>query len=135
MLTQISIYTENKKGVLEHITGIFAEKEINIDAMLVNDSAEFGTARFVVDKPDEAVKALTEAGYITKSTRVVGVFLDDNYGELNKLLKRILDANISLDYIYATFERESAAPIVILKSEEESDVIESILLRYGYRLK
>ena len=86
MLTQISIYTENRKGVLDHITGIFTDHQINVDAMVVNDSAEFGTARFIVDKADEAVEALKENGYIVRKSPVVGVFLKDNYGELNKLL-------------------------------------------------
>ncbi len=135
MLTQISIYTENRKGVLDHITGIFTDHQINVDAMVVNDSAEFGTARFIVDKADEAVAALKESGYIVRKSPVVGVFLKDNYGELNKLLRIISDANINIDYIYATFDRESGSPIVLLKNEEDTDIIESIIKRSGYSVK
>ncbi len=135
MLEQISIYTENKKGVLRDITSIFVENEINIDAMIVNDSAEFGTARFIVDKPEAAVEALKSRGYVTKRSKVVGVCVNDGCGELDRLLEYVLDANINLDYVYATFDRATAAPVVILKSPGDVDILESILKGKGYTVK
>lgn len=135
MLTQISIYTENKKGVLERITEIFAENRINVDAMIVNDSAEFGTARFIVDQSELAADLLGKQGYIVKKVPVIGVFLSDSYGELHHLLGHIVNANLNIEYIYATFDRESASPIVILKSNEDGEIIENILIKAGYRVK
>ena len=135
MLKQISIYTENRKGVLHNITGILRQNQINIDAMLVNDSAEFGTARFVVDRPDDAARALREAGYIIKITNVVGVVMSDEYGTLDTLLGHVLDANINLDYIYATYDRATAAPVAILNCGQEADMLENILSGLGYTLR
>ena len=135
MLKQISIYTENRKGVLYDITGILKQNRINIDAMLVNDSAEFGTARFVVDRPDEAANALREAGYILKLSKVVGVVMSDEYGTLNTLLGHVLEANINLDYVYATYDRTTAAPIAILNCNQDVDMLEGILKGLGYTVR
>lgn len=135
MLEQISIYTENKKGVLRDITSIFVQNQINIDAMIVNDSAEFGTARFIVDKPEAAAEALKSRGYVTKKTKVVGVYVGDGCGELDRLLEYVLDANINLDYIYASFDRATAAPVVIMKSAGDVDILESILRSKGYTVR
>ena len=64
MLKQLSIYAENKKGTLEHITAILLEHDINILGSMTDDGAEYGVNRMVVSSPDVAMSALTQAGYL-----------------------------------------------------------------------
>lgn len=114
MLKQISIYAENKKGMLQSITGILAREEINIMGSVTNDSAEYGIIRMVVSDPDNALEALSKEGYICRKTDVLGVELDDNPGALNRLLISLLEGNINVDYLYLSFNRDSGMPIMIL---------------------
>ena len=135
MMKQISIFAENRKGAMAEITGILAEHQIDIDAMVTNDSAEFGIVRFVLDKPEEAEAAFQKVGYITKMHTVAAIYMEDGYGELHRLLAAISDANINLDYIYVTFDRQTTSPIAIVKSDTDASIIENILENRGYRIK
>lgn len=114
MLKQISIYAENKKGMLQSITSILAREEINIMGSVTNDSAEYGIIRMVVSDPEKALEALSKEGYICRKTDVLGVELDDNPGALNRLLISLLEGNINVDYLYLSFNRDSGMPIMIL---------------------
>lgn len=136
MVKQISIFSENKLGAMSDITGVLSDNEINIDAIITNDSAEYGIVRFVVDKPDEAVELFKEAGYMVKTTNVVGVYMEDEPGTLHKLLSQIKEANINLDYIYVTFDRTNASPIAIVKGDKDNNaIIENILENKGYTIR
>ena len=64
MLKQVSIYAENKKGTIQNITGLLAEKNINILGSVINDGAEYGIIRMVVSDPETAAETLTKAGYL-----------------------------------------------------------------------
>ena len=114
MLKQISIYAENKKGMLQSVTDILAREEINIMGSVTNDSAEYGIIRMVVSDPEKALEAISKEGYICRKTDVLGVELDDNPGALNRLLVSLLEGNINVDYLYLSFNRDSGMPIMIL---------------------
>ena len=73
MLKQLSIYAENKKGVMQNITGILKNEDINILGSVTNDSAEYGIVRMVVSDPDKAKEALIAAGYLCHVIDVIGV--------------------------------------------------------------
>ena len=121
MLKQLSIFAENKKGTMQQITQILFEndvnilkdEDINILGSVTNDSAEYGIVRMVVSDPDKAEQALQAAGYMTRQTDVLGVEVVDQPGNLNSLLKTLLETNISIDYIYLSFNRESGCPIMV----------------------
>ena len=66
MLKQLSIFAENIKGKMQKVTGILLEEDINILGSVTNDSAEYGIIRMVVSKPEQALEALTKAGFICK---------------------------------------------------------------------
>ena len=78
-----------------------------------DDSAEYGIVRMVVSDPDKAEQALQAAGYMTRQTDVLGVEVVDQPGNLNSLLKTLLETNIDIDYIYLSFNRESGCPIMV----------------------
>lgn len=131
MLTQISVYAENKKGAFQNITKVLLENNINILGSVTNDSAEYGIVRMVVSDADLACTALKENGYLCRTTSVIGVELADEVGNLNKLLLSISDGNINVDYLYLSFNRRSGQPIMVFHTDEPQAVA-NCLSRQGY---
>lgn len=131
MLKQISIYAENKKGAMQNITKILLDNQINILGSVTNDSAEYGIVRMVVSDPETACKALNENDYLCRTVNVIGVEITDEVGNLNKLLSSISDGNISLDYLYLSFNRQSGKPIMVFHTEEPQ-MVENVLKQKGY---
>ena len=109
MLKQVSIYAENKKGTIQNITGLLAEKNINILGSVINDGAEYGIIRMVVSDPETAAETLTKAGYLCKLIDVLGVEVD------------------------LSFNRESGKPIMVFHTEDITEV-ESCLKSKGFAL-
>ncbi|MBR2527153.1 MAG: amino acid-binding protein [Blautia sp.] len=132
MLKQISIYAENKKGTMQTITGILYENDINILGSVTNDSAEYGIIRMVVSDTEAALKALRAGGFICKQTDVLGIEVKDEAGNLNKLLKALLESNINADYLYLSFNRDSGMPIMVLHTPDIYEV-EACLEAKGFK--
>ena len=126
MLKQLSIYAENKKGVMQNITGILKNEDINILGSVTNDSAEYGIVRMVVSEPDKAMEALIAAGYLCHVIEVIGVEVEDKTGNLNDLLLTLKDSNVSL-----SFNRDSGKPIMVFHTEDIMEV-RSCLKSRGY---
>lgn len=131
MLRQLSVYAENKKGTLQKITGILKDEEINILGSVTNDSAEYGIVRMVVSAPERAARALEEAGYLCRLTEVTGVEVADEVGNLHHLLLALSESNISVDYVYLSFNRDSGKPILIFHTEDIWEV-EACLASKGF---
>lgn len=122
MLKQVSIYAENRKGTMQQITGILLEENINILGSVTNDSAEYGIIRMVVSEPEKAVDALIKAGYQCRMQDVLGVEVEDEVGNLHKLLVALSESNISVDYIYLSFNRETGKPVMVIHTEDVEEV-------------
>ena len=122
MLEQIAIFAENQKGAMHRITNILAQNEINILGSVTNDSAEYGIIRMLVSDPHRTMSVLKDAGYICKLTDVLGVECEDRVGALNSLLEALEESNISVDYLYLSFDREKASPIMVLHVEDPVEV-------------
>lgn len=133
MIEQISIFAENRKGAMHHITSVLREADINITALITNDSAEFGIVRMLVSDPARAKDALTAAGYLCHTDRVIGVLISDDTGSLDALLDDILRGNINVDYLYISYDRQSAMPIALLHAPDSAEV-EALLASRGYQL-
>lgn len=129
MLTQISIYAENKKGAMQKITALLLKENINILGSVTNDSAEYGIVRMVVSEPEKAQKVFTDHGYLCRLTDVLGVEVEDRVGNLNYLLTSLMESNIDVDYIYLSFNRESGKPIMVLHTEDAAEVEECLQLK------
>ena len=133
MLRQLSIFAQNTKGPMQHITGILKDEEVNIWGSVTNDSAEYGIIRMVVSDAEKAKKALEEAGYLCKLTDVIGVEVEDKVGNLNALLQALSESNINVNYIYLSFNRDSGKPVMVLQTEDISSV-ESCIVGKGFRV-
>lgn len=133
MLQQVSIFAENRKGAMQKITSVLLQERINIWGSVTNDSAEYGIVRMVVSEPEQALAALHQAGYLAQLNDVLGVEVEDKVGALDGLLLAIADSNISVNYIYLSFNRDSGKPVMILHADEIWEV-ESCLKAKGFAL-
>lgn len=133
MLDQISIFSENKKGALSKMTGILKDADINLQAMIVNDSAEFGIVRFLLQDGRQAQKLLENAGYLCHADSVFGALISDEPGSLHDLLEAIADVGINIDYIYMSHDRVSGEMIAVFHSEDIEGVEEALTSR-GYQM-
>lgn len=132
MLNQVSVFSENQEGGLYKITSVLAQVNINIYTMLANDSAEFGIVRLIVNDGDKALAALKEAGYQCRWDKVIAVMMEDVPGYLDGILKSLHEANININYLYISFDREANKPVVVFKTEEPETV--TFLMGKGYNL-
>lgn len=117
--------------MMEKITGILLQADINILGSVTNDSAEFGIVRMVVSDPDKAFEALTGEGFICRLTDVIGVEVADEVGNLHNLLCSLSESNVNVNYIYLSFNRESGKPIMVLHTDDCYEV-EECLARKGF---
>ena len=133
MLKQVSIYAENRRGMLQRITGILLENNINILGSVTNDSAEYGIVRLIVSDPGKAIDAFREEGFLCRLTDVLGGEVEDEVGNLKKLLDTLTESNINVNYIYLSFNRDSGKPIMVLHTEDCYEV-EECLQSKGYKV-
>ena len=122
MLKQVSIFVENKKGTFQSITSILQEENINILGSVTNDSAEYGIIRMIVSDTEKAIQAISQMGYLCKATDIIGVEMTDEVGSLNHLLLELTKGNISVDYTYLSFNRDTGKPVIILHAEDIFEV-------------
>ncbi|MBQ2961459.1 acetolactate synthase [Methanobrevibacter sp.] len=128
-ITQLSIFIENKIGNLYKVLDLLAENDINIVALSLADSSEFGILRIVVEDPKKAKEVLEEKYYIVKNTPIIGAIIEDTPGGLSSILKILKEEGIDLDYLYAfTHEKEEKA--VLLLQSKELDSLIAILKAY-----
>ena len=100
-IKQISVFVENKPGALYAMTGVLAQNQIDMRALNVAESSDFGVARVIVDDVYKAATVLKEAGYVHNITPVLGVAIPDVPGGLNKVLQVLTDAKVNVEYMYA----------------------------------
>lgn len=127
---QLSVFVENRNGRLSEVVKVLSEGAVNLRALTIGDSEDFGIIRLIVSDIDKA-KALLENDYIVKTTDVVAVKLDDTEGALYKSLEVLEDADISIKYAYA-FTSHSGAYGIIRVDDVAS--IEKALLNKGLTL-
>ena len=133
MIKQNIIFVENRAGSLQKVTGLLAEKGIDIYGFACFDAPEFALFRMVTDQADEVEKILSENGYMNRTTEVIAVDLKDQIGGLNEVLKVLGECNVNLDYIYTSYHRGNSLPIMILQAEDVF-VTENVLKNNGFRV-
>ena len=116
---------------MQQITQILFENDVNILGSVNNDSAEYGIVRMVVSEPDKAMEGVICAGYVCHVIEVIGVEVEDKTGNLNDLLLTLKDSNVSVDYLYLSFNRDSGKPIMVFHTEDIMEV-RSCLKSRGY---
>ena len=130
---QIAVFLENKSGRLAEITRILAENDINIRALSVADTADFGILRLIVDKVDLAKEVLRAGGFTVGKTNVVAVEVPDRSGGLASVLKVVNEAGLNVEYMYAFVNKSGANAVLIFRFDEMDKAIE-VLQANGFTL-
>ena len=126
-IQQLSIFVENKSGRLAEITEVLAAAGIDIRAISVADTNDFGILRLIVDKPTEAVEALKQAGLTVSLTSVIAMGIDDKPGEFSKPMRILADSAIGVEYMYAFISRDRGKAYVILRVEDSERAIDVLM--------
>jgi hypothetical protein len=117
-LEQLSIFMENRSGSLADITEVLFRAGINIRALSVADTADFGILRVIVDDTDRAVRVLKESGLTVTRSEMVAVRVPDRPGGLHEILKVLTDRGINVEYMYAFVARAPETALIVIRFEE-----------------
>ncbi len=132
-LRQISVFLENRSGRLAEITGVLAKNEVNIRALSLADTADFGILRLVVDRPDVAARVLKEQGFTIGLTDMVALELADRPGGLWGILKTLEAASLNVEYMYAFVQKSGQNAVIIFRFDDPDTAI-TVLQKAGVRV-
>ncbi|MDR1929428.1 MAG: ACT domain-containing protein [Treponema sp.] len=117
-IKQISVFLENNAGRLGEVTRVLAGAGINLRAISIADTADFGILRIIVSDHEKAVLALNEAGFTTRITNVAAVEIEDVPGSLARVMELFQKTNVNIEYLYASLEGKAGKAVVIFKLED-----------------
>lgn len=124
MIKQITIFVENKFGEVAKIIDMLGNNDIDISALSIADTTDFGILRMIVDKPDLATEVLKNDGIMAKSTDVIGVAIDDKPGGLARALKVLTQNDIVIEYMYAFMGKKLGKAMTVLKTDNMEKTLE-----------
>jgi hypothetical protein len=125
---QISVFVENKPGRLESVIGVLSENQIDIRALSLADTMDFGILRLIVDQPDEASRRLKDAGFAVKQTDVVAIAISDRPGGLHEALTLLSGEGVGIEYLYAFVGTAGFDPhgkaLTVLRTDDNEKAVE-----------
>ena len=116
-LTQISVFLENRKGRLSDVCSLLGKNKIDIRALTVAESEDFGVLRMVVNKPQEALNLLRANSFTANFTDIVAVEVDDKPGGLARILKLLQDNALNVEYMYGFVQKFSKKALLVFRFE------------------
>ncbi len=120
---QISVFLENKAGRLAEVTRILSEAGINIRALSLADTSDFGILRLIVNNNDKAKEVLSKHGFTVGRTDVVAVEVEDRPGGLHKILDVLFRANINVEYMYAFVQQSGNNAVIIFRFDNLEEAV------------
>ena len=129
-IPQISVFLENKAGQLADITGILSQNQVNMRAINIAETTDYGVLRLIVDDAAKASSILLEKGFILTMTPVVGVAVPDTPGGLSKVLSVISGSEIDVEYMYSFFGQKDGQACMIFRVAD-SDGLTAVLEQNG----
>lgn len=126
LVEQIAVFLENKSGRLAEITTVLAENDVNIRALSVADTADFGILRLIVDKVEKAKAVLKDNGFTVGKTHVIAVEVEDKTGGLAKVLQCLTKADINVEYMYAFVNKTAENAVLIFRFEKMEEAITTL---------
>ena len=118
MAKQISVFLENKAGRLSHVTRVLGDAGINIRALSIADTSDFGILRIIVNDPARAYRILKDANFTVSETEVIAVQVSDTPGGLAAVLEQMSEANLNIEYLYAFLGTSDNDALVVFKVED-----------------
>ncbi len=131
IIKQLSVFLENKKGRMCAAADVLAQHNINIRALSLADTSEFGILRLIVDKPEEGKKVLNDAGIVVRVTQVLSLTMADTPGGTLGVLRLLAQSGISVEYMYAYVGKDDGTAYMIIQAEDLEEA-EAILKREGF---
>ncbi len=132
-LEQISVFLENRSGRLAEITEVLAQAGINIRALSIADTADFGILRLIVNQPEKARHILKAGGFTVAKTEMVALEIPDRPGGLWGVLRTLDQAGINVEYMYAFVEKSGENAVVIFRFDEPDKAVQ-VLTAAGVRV-
>lgn len=126
LVKQISVFMENRQGRLAEITKVLSDNDIDIRAINIADTTDFGILRMIVNDEVKAEKVLRENQMTANISDVIAVSISDTVGAFSKVIQLLKDKDISIDYIYSFIGEKSAKAVIVLKTsdlETSSDIL------------
>ncbi len=120
---QISVFLENKAGRLAEVTRILAEAGINIRALSLADTSDFGILRLIVNDNNKAKEVLKAHGFTVGKTDVVAVEVEDRPGGLHKILDSLYRANVNVEYMYAFVQQSGSNAVIIFRFDNFEEAV------------
>ncbi len=132
-IKQLTVFVQNRKGAIVAVTDILAKNDINIRALSIAETEDFGILRLIVNDENLAETVLKQQGYLIKVVDVVGVKIGDAPGKLTSALDVLDKANINVEYLYAFMARTEKHAYVVLRVEN-NELAEASLTNAGFKL-
>ena len=132
-VNQISIFLENKPESLSQLTDVLAKNNINMRALALADTSDFGIARIITDDCAKAEEILKANDYIVKTTGVIAIEIPDEAGSLNKILKLLAENGRNVEYMYGFTGRKSGSAYMIIRCTDIPET-ERVLEKAGIRM-
>ena len=131
IIKQISLFMENSTGRLAGATDLLAEAKINLRAISIADTTEFGILRLIADQPEKAVKLLKEAGFAARETDVIAVEIADEPGSLARIMALFRDEGVGIEYLYASLEHRAGKAVIVMKVDNTAAAL-ALLEKHGF---
>ena len=132
-LNQISVFVENKPGKLQHLTQVLADRNVDMRALSLAETSDFGIVRIIVDDVYAASTLLKDEGFIHNVTKVLGVAIPDQPGGLNTVLAVLKEADINVEYMYAFLGGKSVDHAYMIFRVEDNKAAVAALAAKGIR--
>ena len=132
-IKQITLFVQNKKGTVVSVTDVLSKNDVNLRALSIAETEDFGILRLIVNDEKKAEKVLQENGYLIKVIDVLGVKIGDAPGKLTAALDVLDKANINVEYLYAFMARTEKHAYVVLRVEEMAEA-EAALTNAGFKM-
>lgn len=132
-IKQLTVFVENKQGTVVSITKSLSANNVNLRALSIAETEDFGILRLIVNDEETAVKTLAAEGYLIKETDVVGVKIGDEPGRLTAALEVLDGKGINVEYLYAFMARTERHAYVVFRVEENEEA-EAALSAAGFKL-
>ena len=132
-IKQLTVFVENRKGTMVSVTETLSDNNVNIRALSIAETQDFGILRLIVNEEEKAMKALEEKDYLVKAIDVVGVKIGDEPGKLSKALEVLEKEEINVEYLYAFMARTEKHAYVVLRVADKKKK-KKALVDAGFKL-
>ncbi|MGQ9648712.1 MAG: ACT domain-containing protein [Phycisphaerae bacterium] len=123
---QVCVFLENKKGRIAEVTGLLAGEGINIRALSLADTPDFGVLRLIVDDRVRCVRVLKLNGFVVQETEVIAIEIDDRPGGLHRIVELLDREGINIEYIYAFMKKKAEQALVVFKIDDAARAAETL---------